>query len=158
MQDFNNPIISMKNRIICLLVTLPFFLLVSCTTYLIPIESFKKQISGIDSTKLIPVTVKGPIGEKYNYLANPISEIYCVDKKGNSFMLKNSPSIEIRFTYGVQNKKAIYYFDRININNNSVIGVQSRFISAIRKTIALDSINKIEIQDGRKKFHYVVDN
>jgi len=115
-------------------------------------------MSGIDSTRLIPVTVKGPVGEKYNYLANPISEIYCVDNKGNSFMLNNSPSIEIRFTYGVKNKKAIYYFDRIYINRNSVIGVQSRFISAIRKTIAVDSINKIEIQDGRKNYHYVIDN
>jgi hypothetical protein len=40
------------------------------------------------------------------------------------------------------------------VNDDSVIGVQSRFVSAIRKTIPLDSITKIEVQDGRKKFQY----
>jgi len=129
-------------------------LVTSCKTYLIPVDSFKKQFAGIDSTKLRQVRVVGPIGEKYNYLANPLTTIKCVDKKGNSFELLNSPSIEIRFTYGDNNKRTIYYFDRIYISDSCVVGVQSRFISSIRKTIPIKSITKIEIQDGKKNFRY----
>ena len=136
------------------IIILGLFLITSCKTYLIPVESFKKQFAGIDSTKLKPVRVVGPIGEKYNYLANPLTTIECVDKKGNPFELINSPSVEIRFTYGENNKRTIYYFDRIYLNDSCVVGVQSRFISSIRKTIPLKSITKIEIQDGRKNFHY----
>ena len=136
-----------------------FFILViffstSCTTYLIPIDSFKQQFNNIESTNLREVLVYGPIGDFYNYLANPIDTIRCEDKNGNVYGLKNSPSIEIRFTHGVKNKKTVFYFDRIFVNDDSVIGVQSRFVSAIRKTIPLDSITKIEVQDGRKKFQY----
>jgi hypothetical protein len=127
----------------------------SCSTYLIPVDSFKKQFAGIDSTRLRQVNVIGPIGETYKYLANPLRTIKCVDKKGNPFELVNSPSIEIRFTYGDNNKRTIYYFDRIFVSDSCVVGVQSRFISSIRKTIPLKSISKIKIQDGRKNFHYV---
>ena len=127
----------------------------SCTTYYIPVSSLREQFAGIDSTKLINVTVEGPYNEQYHYLANPISTIQCVDKKGNPFQLTNSPSLETRITYGHNNKKTIFYFDRIYVNSNSVRGVESRFIESIRKSIPLDSITKIEIQDGRKKFKYI---
>lgn len=130
-------------------------MITSCTTYYIPANSFREQFAGIDSTKLIEVTVQGPVYEKYLYLANPITTIYCVDKKGNPHQLTNSPSLETRFTYGEKNKKTIFYFDRIYVNSNAVIGVQSRFIESIGKSIPLDSITKIEIQDGQKKFKYV---
>ena len=134
--------------------TLGLLFVTSCTTYLIPVDSFKKQFAGIDSTRFRQVNVIGPIGETYNYLANPLRTINCVDKKGNPFELVNSPSIEIRFTYGDKNKRTIYYFDRIYVNDSCIIGVQSRFISSIRKTIPLKSITKIEIQDGKKNYHY----
>jgi hypothetical protein len=127
----------------------------SCTTYMIPINSFKEQFSNIDSTKFKKVEVRGPVWERYNYLANPIQKIKCLDKKGIACELINSPSIEIRFTYGNKNKTAIYYFDRIYVNDSCVVGVQSRIISAIRKTIPLKTISKIEIQDGGKNFHYI---
>ena len=127
----------------------------SCTTYHIPINSFREQFTGIDSTKLIEVTVEGPIYEKYHYLANPITTIQCVDKKENLHQITNSPSLETRFTHGYKDKKIIFYFDRIYVDSNSVIGVESRFIESIRRTIPLDSITKIEIQDGHKKFKYI---
>lgn len=130
-------------------------MITSCTTYYIPINSLKEQFAGIDSTRLITVTVEGPIYEKYHYLANPITAVRCVDKKGDSYQLTNSPSLETRFTYGHHNKKTVFYFDRIYVDSNSVTGVESRFIESIRKSIPLDSITKIEIQDGRKKFKYV---
>jgi hypothetical protein len=131
------------------------FVVSSCTTYYIPVSSLKEQFAGIDSTKLVEVMVEGPVYEKYHYLANPITAIHCVDKKGNPHQLVSKPSLETRFTYGYKNKRKIFYFDRIFVNAHSVLGVESRFIESIRTSIPLDSITKIEIQDGHKKFKYV---
>ncbi len=127
----------------------------SCTTYLIPVGSLKKQFKNIDSTDLREVEMRGPYGEQYFYLANPIDTIKCKDKAGVWYGLINGLSIEIRFTYGVKKRKTVFYFDQIYVDEYSVTGVQSRLLPDIRKTIPLDSINKIEVQDGRKKFSYV---
>lgn len=126
-----------------------------CTTYYIPVESFKKQFSKIDSTQLINLSIQGPLNEGYNYRANPIEIIECVNKNGLPVTIKNSPSIEVRLTYGYRNRRIIFYFDRITVNQNKVYGVESRFFDFIRKSIPLDSITKIEIQDGRKRFSKV---
>jgi len=135
------------------IIILGILFLCSCTTYYIPLESFKQQFTGIDSTKMVNLSVQGPLNEQYNYKANTISIIECKDKNGNPFSLKNTPSIEIRFTYGHRNKRKVFYFDRISVNRHSVTGVESRFMDFIRKTIPLDSITKIEVQDGRKQFN-----
>jgi hypothetical protein len=128
------------------------FLLTSCANYYIPLESFKQQFAKIDSTKLENLSIRGPLNEQYNYLANQVSDIECFDKYGKPFRLKNSPSIEIRFTHGYKNRRTVFYFDRISVNRNSVTGVKSRFMDFIKETIPLDSVTKIEIQDGRKGF------
>lgn len=145
----------MRQRLTLFIGLFVFLGTLSCTTYQIPVESLKTQFAGIDSTKLKLVTVKGPAGDKLQYLANPLNTIKCVDKGGKTFELVNSPSIEIRFTYGPNNKRVIYYFDRIYLTDSCVVGVRSRFIPSLRKTIPLNSISKIEIQDGHKNFHYV---
>jgi hypothetical protein len=126
----------------------------ACTTYIIPVDSLRAQFSGIDSAKLVNVVVRGPVGEKYNYLANPIRTINCVDKQNNPAKLNISPSIEMRVT-DTKNKKTIFYFDRIFVNKNYLYGVQSRFISSTTKTIPLNDITKIEVQDGKKNFKYI---
>jgi hypothetical protein len=128
------------------------FMISSCKTYYIPKESLIQQFRGIDSSQFKEVLVKGPIGENYRYWANPITVIHCVDKKNNPAELINSPSIEMRVTH--RGKKTIFYFDRIYVGDSSVTGVESRFISSIRKTIPLSDISKIEVQDGRKNYHY----
>lgn len=128
--------------------------LCSCKTYYITTESLKQQLGLIDSTKLKTVTVRGPIGEKYNYLANGIDIIHCTDKSGNPIAFSNSPSIEVRVTEQT-GKKTIFYFDRLFISDSTLLGVRSRFISAIRKEIKLADIKKIEIQDGGKNFTYL---
>jgi hypothetical protein len=144
----------MKTRLINLLF---FSILVSgllcCKTYYIPIESFKQQFNGIDSSDLQWVHTRGPYGEVVQYLANPIEYIKCVDKQGNPFELKNSPSIEIRFTKN-NNKKTIYYFDRIYLLDTLIIGDRSRFIG-LRKGISINEVKLIEVQDGKKNYHYV---
>ncbi len=141
----------MKENFLLLLI----LLFTSCATYYIPVDSFKEQFSGIDSTKLIEVTVIGPGAILQRYLANPITMIHCVDKNGEPHQLRNSPSIETRFTYGYKNKRAVLYFDRIYVDSVAITGVQSRFVE-LGKTIPLDSITKIEIQDGKKDFKYTL--
>lgn len=127
-------------------------LLSSCANYYIPLESFKQQFGGIDSTQLKNISINGPLNTQYTYLANQVTEIECFDKNGTQFRLRNSPSIEIRFTHGYKNKRTVFYFDRISVNRNSVSGVKSRFMDFMKETIALDSITKIEVQDGKKGF------
>ena len=145
----------MKNAflkvVFLLILTFSFY---ACTTYFIPVDSLKSQFAGIDSTKLVNVVIRGPVGERYNYLANPIRTINCVDKQNNPSSLNNSPSIEMRVT-DTNNKKTIFYFDRIFVNKTYLYGVQSRFISSITKTVPIKDITKIEVQDGKKNFKYI---
>lgn len=144
----------MINKIIVILGSATTLLLSSCTTYYISRESFKNQFAKIDSSKLIEVTVRGPMFETYHYKANPKTSIQCKDKKGNDFELINSPSIEMRVTHGYKNKRSIFYFDRTLIHNNNLVGAQSRFMDLKNKEIEIDSISIIEIQNGQKKFYY----
>jgi hypothetical protein len=127
--------------------------LVSCKTYYIPVDSFKAQFKGIDSTNLNLVHTRGPAGDIAEYLANPIDYIKCVDKNNNPFELKNSPSIEIRFTMK-NNRRTLFYFDRIYLKDSLVIGEMSRFMR-FRKSISINNVKLIEVQDGHKNFKYV---
>jgi len=127
--------------------------LVGCQTYYIPIESFKEQFKGIDSTKLQTVQTQGPAGYYGEYLANPIENIYCIDKDDNPVTLQNSPTIEIRFT-DKNNKKTIFYLDRMYLQDTLIIGDRSRFVGA-RKEISINDVKLIEVQDGKKNFQYV---
>jgi len=127
--------------------------LVSCKTYYIPVDSFKQQLSGPGNSKLKEVTTKDPWGHTVTYKTYPIDSIRCVDKNGNPFALKNGPSLEIRFTDN-DNNKTIFYFDRIFLERDTVVGMQSRILS-IKKAIPLNSVKTIEIQDGQKKYSYV---
>ena len=108
----------------------------------------------METNKLREVTTRGPMGDKVKYKTYPIDFIKCIDKKGNPIELKNSPSLEIRFTDN-NDKRTTFYFDLISVDQTDVSGVQSRFITSIKKTIPLNTIKTIEIQDGKKKFSYV---
>lgn len=130
-----------------------FFLTTSCASYYLTTDSLKSQFAGIDSSKLIPVTMRGGL-KQYQYLANPIRTINCVDKNGNPFQLTNGPSIEMRVTES-NGKRTIFYFDRVLVTDSTLYGAQSRFIASMKKTLQLKDIKKIEIQDGKKNFDYV---
>ena len=129
-------------------------LLFSCKIYYIPIDSFKTQFANIDSSRLKKVTAQGPIGDKLTYKTFVIDYIICVDNKGNTVKLPMSPLIEIRFTDN-NNHKTIMYLDRITVTDDVVSGSRSRIISAIKKSIPLKDIKKIEVQDGKKNYRYV---
>jgi hypothetical protein len=130
------------------------FAINACTTYYIPVDSFKQQFADMDSSSLREVTTRGPAGDRVTYKTYPIDFIKCVDDKGNHFELPNSPSIEIRFT-DLRGKRTIFYFDLMHVTDTSITGIQSRFIPSIHKTIFINQIKKIEVQDGHKNFHYV---
>jgi hypothetical protein len=136
-----------------LLLFITIIFLPSCKTYYISVESFKEQFAGLEPTK--EVITRGPGGDKATYMTYPIDSIKCVEKNGAAYILLASPSLEMRFTYGDKNKQTIFYFDLIRLNDTLLTGGQSRFIPSIKKSISLNSITKIEIQDGHKKFSYV---
>ena len=139
---------------------LPLVLLVlgisACKTYLIPVASFKQQFAPMRDTALRAVRVQGPLGGITTYHTYPIEWIECVDKKGHLFRLRNSPSVEIRFT-DTNHKRTVFYFDRMRVTDTSVTGSESRILPSIHKTVSLNAVTKIEVQDGKKRYHYVTE-
>lgn len=131
-----------------------FLFFSSCKTYYIPVDSFRQQFTGMDTSNMREVTTQGPAGDRVKYKTYPIDYIHAVDKNGNPVRLPNSPSIEIRFT-DISNKRTIFYFDLIRFDGENITGRQSRFMSAFKKTIPITSVKKIEVQDGKKNFRYV---
>lgn len=137
----------MKNYFI-----LVFLALSSCTTYYIPVDSFKEQFSNVNESNLRDTIMQTPYGYRYNESINTIDSIKCYDKNGNMKMLAKKASLEIRFTEK-NGKKTVFYFDKVYMQDTLIIGDQSRFIGA-SKTISINNVKKIEIQDGHKKFSY----
>ncbi len=90
MKKYSKTCLNVSLKFICLIIL--SIVLVDCTTYYIPIESFKKQFSGIDSTTLKIVEAIGPVGERFSYPANKIDTINCVDSDNMPYKLLNSPS------------------------------------------------------------------
>jgi hypothetical protein len=124
-----------------------------CATYYIPVQSFQEQFQGITESNLITVKVRGPGGYITEYKANPIETISCFDKNGNQITMQNSPSIEVRFT-DKNNKRTIFYFDRIFLKDTLIVGDISRFLPGL-KTLSVNEIKLIEVQDGHKNFRYI---
>ena len=125
----------------------------SCTTYFIPVNSFKEQFAGMNQSDMKEVTVQGPVGKRVKYKTFPRDSVNCIDKNGNVILLEKIPSLEIRFTDS-NNKKTVFYFDRMFVTDTSVSGTYSRILG-LQKTIPLNRIKKIEIQNGRKNYRYV---
>jgi len=148
---------NMKSKLLYI-ITMFFVILImsSCTTYYVSINSLKKQFAEIDVSKRKEVTLlQGGMFIIGKYSANTITFIKCTDKNGYQKELKNSPSIETRITYGSNNKRVIVYFDTIALDSINLYGCKSRFIPILNVIIPLDSITKIEIQDGHKNFSYL---
>lgn len=142
------------NRPRQLIIFLLFISLVSCKTYELTPYSLQQQYAGIDSTQLKMVEVVGPFNDKYSYLAHPNKSIELMNKEGDISTLPVTPSIEMRITHS-NGKKDIFYLDRIFVTDSVVIGSKSRFAPNMSKSIRLNDIRKIEVQDGKKKFKYV---
>ncbi len=130
------------------------FLIISCKSYTIPLDSFKGQLKESNSSTMKDATINNPLSlGTISYSTNNVEGIIVKDKDGNSKYLKNSPSIEMRVTHK-NGKKYHMYFDTVIIENGILKGARSRFIQGLNREIPLDSISKIEVQDGGKKFKY----
>ena len=149
-------------RISFLVISLLILFFSSCKTYTIPVDSFQQQFAAAGYSKSRLVTVEGPRGyqstigfdDTVSYRTYPMDSIKCLDKDGKQYGIKVSPSIEIRFTYE-DNRRVVFYFDLMTVNDYIIEGIRSRFIPSIRKTIQVSTIKKIEVQDGMKKFRYI---
>jgi|TARA_R110001583_G_scaffold25515_1_gene92176 hypothetical protein len=126
----------------------------SCKTYTIPTESFREQMIKATSSNMKDVEINNPLFfSNIKYSSNNIDKLIVLDKDGNKLFLDNSPSIEMRVTHN-NGKKYILYFDTVVLENDTLKGGRSRFVQGLTREIPLDSIVKIEVQDGGKKFNY----
>lgn len=129
-------------------------LLISCSTYTIPIPSFREQMMNETTSNMKKVTVTNPLFyQNIQYKSNNIKRIIVSNKDGNPMYLDNSPSIEMRVTH-VNGKKYHFYFDTVVLENDTLKGGRSHLAQGFDREIPMDSIAKIEVQDGGKKFEY----
>ena len=142
-----------KRKLIILIIFL--FLIFSCKTYTISVDSFSEQMKKPDTEKLQEVKINNPIHTYKNikYEANSIKFIVVIDKEGNKLKLKNSPKLEMRITRKNGNRN-ILLFDTVVIENDTLKGARSRLLQNLRKEVPLGDIEKIEIQNSGKAYKY----
>lgn len=130
------------------------FMISSCKTYTITTDSFREQMRTATSENRKEVEINNPLFyKKITYSTNNISQLIVWDKKGNKMHLQSSPAIEMRVTHS-NGKKYHFYFDTVIMENEFLKWGRSRFLKERRGSIPMDSIVKIEVQDGGKKFKY----
>lgn len=151
---------SSKTKTLKLKITQPILviafliLVISCKSYTIPINSFKEQLIEANSSTIKDATINNPLlSGTITYATNNLEGIIVINKSGARTYLKNSPSLEMRVTHK-NNKKYHMYFDTVIIEDGLLKGARSRFIQGLNRQIPIDSILKIEVQEGRKKFKY----
>ncbi len=115
-------------------------LLISCKTYTIPPENFKKQLSKVENQH-----------QKTIYQAYNLDNLVVYDSKGNATTLPNSPALEMRVTQK-NGKTNAFFFDTVFIENDTLKGEKSRILGLMNH-VPFDQIAKIEVQEGVKT-HY----
>jgi PhoPQ-activated pathogenicity-related protein len=75
-------------------------LMISCKTYTISPENFKKQIIDSNANNLKDAKVNNPLSQfsSIEYKANSLKYLNVYDKKGSLSFMQNSPSVEMRVT------------------------------------------------------------
>lgn len=126
-------------------------LCVSCKTYYIPVADFRPMFAGKTRSRI--VTTQSPFGGRTTYSTYPIDVIKCQDKKGNAHELVNGPFIEMRVT-DTNGRRTVFYFDKILVSDSMISGEKSRILG-ITANIHINSLKKIEVQNGGKKYSYV---
>ncbi len=146
---------NLDKKIRAKIVGIGFLLLVfSCRTYTISTSSFREQMIKAKSENMTEVEINNPLFYRnIRCSSNNIDQLIVKDKTGNKICMNNSPSIELRVTYR-NGKKFHFYFDTVILENDTLKGGRSRFAQNLTQSIPLDSIVKIEVQDGGKNFNY----
>lgn len=129
-------------------------LVFACTTYTIPTKSFREQMIKAKTGNTKDVEITNPLTNgTIKYSSNNIKRLTVVDQEGHTAYLNNSASLEMRVTLR-NGKKHILYFDTVILENDTLKGSRSRLVQGLTRKIPMDSIVKIEIQDGGKKYNY----
>lgn len=132
-------------------VSLSSLFFASCATYHMTKEEFYAQIAAGDSRD---VASSHPAGFAYNrYTTNGVRTIRCLDKNGKPASFESSPRVEVRITT-TANKKRMFYFDTILLEDSVFSGMNSRILGT-RRSVRYIDIKKVELQEGAKKFNYV---
>lgn len=128
-------------------------LVVSCKTYTISPENFKKQFVTDNANTLTDVRIDNPLStlNDIKYQANSLKYLNVYDKNGQLNYIRNSPSTEIRVTL-INGSKKIFYLDTVVIENDTLKGSKSRLLG-IRDKVPFNHIVKIEVQDGKKNYY-----
>jgi uncharacterized protein YcfL len=128
-------------------------LVVSCKTYTISPENFKKQFVEDNANTLTNVRIDNPLStlSDIKYQANSLKYLNVYDKNGQLNYIRNSPSTEIRVTL-INGKKKIFYLDTVVIENDTLKGSKSRLLG-ISDKVPFNHIVKIEVQDGKKNYY-----
>ena len=129
-------------------------LMISCKTYTVTPENFKKQIIDSNSNNLKDVKVNNPIFKfsSIEYKANSLKYLNVYDKNGTLSFMQNSPSVEMRVTLKNGNRK-IFYLDTVTLENDTLKGEKSRILG-LKDKVPFNEIVKIEVQDGGKNYQY----
>lgn len=140
----------MKRKLVQLCLLL---LVVSCKTYTISPENFRKQFVEDNANTLKDARVNNPLTSltDIKYQANTLKYLNVYDKNGQLNFIRNSPSTEIRVTLNNGSKK-IFFLDTVVIENDTLKGSKSRLLG-IKDKVPFNTIVKIEVQDGQKNYY-----
>lgn len=140
----------MKIKVPALLLLL---VLVSCKTYTVAPDSFKKQLIDSNANTLKDVKVNNPIAafSKIEYQANSLKYLN-VYKDGKLAFMQNSPSVELRVTLA-NGKRKVFFLDTVTLENDTLKGEKSRILG-LKDKVPFNQVVKIEVQDGGKNYHY----
>lgn len=125
------------------------------TTYTITPKSFSEQFEGVNLESFKEVKVTNPMSQfvPLKYKANQLKKIIVVDENTHRVVLDNSPALETKITLK-NGKKHHFYFDTLVFEDDSIMGGKSRFIPSLSGKIPFESIQKIEVQNGGKRYKY----
>jgi hypothetical protein len=129
-------------------------LMISCKTYTISPENFKKQMIDNNANNVKDVKVNNPLSQfsSIDYKANSLKYLNVYDKHGTLSFMQNSPSIEMSVTLK-NGKRKIFYLDTVTLENDTLKGEKSRILG-IKDKVSFNEIAKIEVQDGGKNYQY----
>ncbi len=105
------------------------------------------------------VTTAGPVpgvamgSYKVKYKTYPVSEVKCVDGKGQPHVMYMLPSIEMHITE-VDGKKTVFYLDMTKVSNDTLYGTKSRMLGFLKASIPMNRIKKIKVVNNHMSFHY----
>lgn len=122
----------------------------SCQTYTLSVSSFKQQMADAKTAAIEDgLMAQRFIDTENAYSASLIDSIRAIDKNGNVKYLENIAAVESRFTLK-NGKRYVVYFDTLFLLGDTLTGGRSRFFPDMQRSLHMDSIAKIELQNAKR--------